>query len=242
MSAPPLDPQAPPAQFTYVRLTLRAWWENLPLVVLAGFLFMVPCAPVLWLFFHALFVEAIVVAVLLVVPAWLALLAQLDEVARDAPTHIRVMLKAWGHYWLRGLALGLLLASPALIAFLSLPALSGPSVPPVAWLGLAADSLMALVLLALAVYAAPLLVQHDMPLGTALRNSLVLASRHIWNTLGLLGLGVLWVLVTLYVHSGLIFFWPAFVGLFIVNNCRMVVDEEVIRGGHAAGQSVTGTG
>jgi hypothetical protein len=201
LPAPPLDPQAPPGQFTYVRMTLRAWWDNLPLILLAGFLFMVPCMPVLWLFFNALFVEAIIVGVLLVLPAWVALLAQLTDIARDVRTHIRVFFRALGHYWLRSVALGLLLAAPLLIAFLTLPALAQPTVPLVVWLGLA----------------------------KALRNSLILSSRHIWNTLGLLGLGVLFILATIYVHSALIFLWPALFGLFVVNNCRMVVEEELTR-------------
>jgi uncharacterized membrane protein YesL len=225
----PYDPERPPGQFTYVRTTLRAWWDDLPLVILAGLLFAAACVPALWLFFHALFVEAILLGALLALPAWVALLAQLADVAGGVGTNIRVFFRAFPHYWLRSAGLGVLLAAPALIAFLTLPALAQPEVPLIVWLGLGADLLGAMIVGILVLYGTPLLILHDMSLANGVRNALILSSRHIWNTFGLLGMGVLCGLATIYIHSALILFWPAFWGLFIINNCRMVVAEELAR-------------
>ncbi|NLE43465.1 MAG: hypothetical protein GX620_01985, partial [Chloroflexi bacterium] len=51
--------------------------------------------------------------------------------------------------------------------------------------------------------------------------------RHIANTLGLLGMGILFAFGVGYISSGLLFILPAVWGVFLVNNCRMVVDEEL---------------
>jgi uncharacterized membrane protein YesL len=112
-------------------------------------------------------------------------------------------------------------------ALLTLATLSRPEVPLIVWLGLAADMLGLLLLVVLYLYAFPLLVQHDVGVWTALRSALALASRHLNNTLGLLGMGILFALAILYLSSGLLFFLPAVWGMFIVNNCRLVVDEEM---------------
>jgi uncharacterized membrane protein YesL len=117
-------------------------------------------------------------------------------------------------------------------ALLILPGLAQPEVPVVVWLGLAADALGLLILASLYLYAFPLLVLHDVDLITALRNALILASRHISNTLGLLGMGVLFAMATRYLSSGLLFFLPAIWGLFIVNNCRLVVSQELSETDH----------
>ncbi|NLE45573.1 MAG: hypothetical protein GX620_12705, partial [Chloroflexi bacterium] len=61
----------------------------------------------------------------------------------------------------------------------------------------------------------------------ALRNALILSARHLMNTFGLLGLLILFVMATIYIHAGLSLFWPALWGLFVVNNCRMVVAQEL---------------
>jgi len=94
-------------------------------------------------------------------------------------------------------------------------------------LGLGADALGILILITLFFYTFPLLVLHDLDLRTTLRNALVLASRHMVNTLGLLSMGILFAFATLYLSPGLLFIFPAVWGIFIVNNCRMVVEEEL---------------
>jgi len=95
------------------------------------------------------------------------------------------------------------------------------------WLGLGADALGILVLITLFLYTFPLLVLHDLDLRTTLRNALILASRHMVNTLGLLSMGILFAPAVLYLSPGLLFIFPAVWGIFIVNNCRMVVEEEL---------------
>jgi hypothetical protein len=219
-----------PGQYTYVRMTLRSWWDNLPLVLLAGFVFTVISAPALGLFFFALFGPAVIVGALTIVPGWIALSAQLVDVAREVSTNIGVMFKAFIRYWARGVLLGLLAAFPVLAFTLGLPALTQEQVPTFVWLAFAADGLTVLVLLTLYIYAVPLLVIHDMSVRIALRNALILSSRHIMNTLGLLGMIVIFVFATLRIHSALVFLWPAFWSLFVVNNCRMVVSLELEEG------------
>ena len=221
-----MDNQAAPGQFTYVRASVRSWWDNLPLLVLAGFMFAALCAPTFLLFSFDSFVPAIVVGVLTIVPAWVALLAQIAEVVRDVKTNIGVMLKALPRYWMRSAGLGLLALFPAFAALFTLPSLARDQVSVVAWIGLAADGLGALVLGSLFLYALPLLVLHDQRAGTALRNAVILSSRHVINTVGLLGMLVLFVLATLTLSPALVLFWPALWGVFVVNNCRMTVAQE----------------
>jgi uncharacterized membrane protein YesL len=225
-----MDEQAPPGQFTYVRATLRSWWDNLPLVILAGVAFILLCAPAALLFWFGPLIPALLVGALTVVPAWVALLAQIVEIVRDVKTGIGVMLRAFPRYWVRSAGLGLLASFPAFAAVLTLPAFARDQVGLVVWLGLAADLLGALVLASLLLYALPLIVMHDMPMRVALRNAVILASRYMMNTLGLLGMAALFVLATLHFSAGLVFFWPAFWGVFVVNNCRMVVAQEVSEG------------
>jgi uncharacterized membrane protein YesL len=222
-----MDELPPLNRHTYVRLTATRLWDNLPLVLLAGLVFSLLCAPACLLFLWGLFVPALVVGALTVAPAWAALLAQEVDVVRDVKTNIGVMFKALPRFWTRGAGLGLLAAFPLFAASLTLPVLSQPHVPLVVWLGLAADALGLLVLVTLFLYAFPLVVLHDVSVRLALRNAFILAGRHIVNTLGLLSMGVLFVFATLYVSSGLLFFLPAVWGVFIVNNCRLVVNEEL---------------
>ena len=80
---------------------------------------------------------------------------------------------------------------------------------------------------AIALYAYPLIALHGAALFNALRNGLILASRYPSNTLGLLGMAVLGGLAVGYVGVALLFFLPAWYGLFVVNNCRLVVEREL---------------
>ncbi len=221
------DSLLPLNQHTYVRLTVKCLWDNLPLVLLAGVIFSLLCAPAFLLLILGLFAPAIIIGVLTIAPAWTALLAQENDIARDAKTDIRTMIGSLPRFWARSAGLGVFLWLQVLIALLTLPMLSRPEVPLVVWLGLAADMLGSLLLIVLYLYAFPLLALHDVSAGTALRNAFILASRHLNNTLGLLGMGILFTLATLYLSSGLLLFLPAVWGMFIVNNCRLVVDEEM---------------
>jgi uncharacterized membrane protein YesL len=212
---------------TYVWLTAARLWDHSFLLLLAAAAFSVLCAPAFLLFLSGAFIPALAVGAVTLAPAWVALLAQEADIVRGVKTHIGVMLRALPRYWARSVGLGLLTAFPLLAALLILPGLAQPEVPVVVWLGLAADALGLLILACLYLYAFPLLVLHDVDLITALRNALILASRHISNTLGLLGMGVLFAMATRYLSSGLLFFLPAIWGMFIVNNCRLVVSQEL---------------
>ena len=214
-------------EHTYVRLTAVRLWDHSLLVLLAAAVFSVLCAPAFLLFLSGSFIPALAVGAVTLAPAWVALLALEADIAHDVKTHIGMMLRALPRYWTRSVALGLLTAFPLLAALLILPGLAQPEAPVVVWLGLAADVLGLLILASLYLYAFPLLVLHDVDLITALRNALVLASRHISNTLGLLGMGVLFAMATRYLSSGLLFFLPAIWGMFVVNNCRLVVNQEL---------------
>ena len=212
---------------TYVRLTAIRLWENLPLILLASFLFSLLCAPAFFLFILGFLFLAFIIAVLTIPPAWAALLALEAGIVREIKVNIGTMFRALPRFWVRGVKLGLVGSLPIIMALLTLPALSRPRAPAIVWVGLAADAMALLILAALYLYAFPLLVLHDVNVSTALRNALILASRHIVNTLGLLSLGILIVLAAVYVNSGVLFFFPAMWGVFVVNNCRLVVEEEL---------------
>lgn len=213
-------------QHTYVRLTVRQIWDNLPLVLLAGLVFSLLCLPAFALFVLDLIFPAIIVGVLTIAPAWAALLAQEAEILQGIKTNLGVMFKALPRYWGRSVKLGLLATFPVLAALFTLPGLAQPDVPSVVWVGLAADAFGLLLLATLFLYAFPLLVLYDVDVRTALQNAFILASRHIVNTFGLLSLGVLTFLGAVYLSSGLLFVLPAIWGMFMVNNCQLVIKIE----------------
>lgn len=221
-----MDDLLPLNQQTYVYLTLRRLWERLPLALLAGLLFSLFSLPALALLALKLPTLAIVIGAITVAPAWAALLAQETEILEDLKTNIGVMFRALRHYSSRSARLGLLAAFPLLAALWTLPDLAQAEVSPMIWLGLAADALGLLLLVTLYLYAFPLLVLYDLDLTTALRNALILSSRYLMNTFGLLSLGGLLMLGALYLNSGLLFIFPTVWGMFIVNNCRLVVSLE----------------
>lgn len=215
---------------TYVRLTLRHLWEGLPLVIIAGFIFSLFGIPTLAFFILNLPVLAILTGALTIAPAWAALLAQEVDISQDVKTNLGVMFKALPRYGRRSAKLGLLAAFPLLAAHFTLPHLAEPEAPMMVWLGLAADGLGLLFLMTLFLYAFPLIVLYDIELSAALHHALTLAGRYLTNTLGLLSLGGLFLFGVLYLSSGLIFILPAMWGIFIVNNCRLVIllEEERI--------------
>jgi len=220
-----VDERPPLNRRTYVRLTFTYLWHHLPQIVFAGLVFSLICTPTFLLFVFGLWALALIEGALAVAPAWSALLAYEAEIVGDVPTTIWVMVKALAHYWGRSVGLGLLNVFPLLAAYLTLPALMQPDVSPITWLGLATDALALLVVFNLSLYAFPLLVLYDVSLGIALRNAFILSARYIINTVGLFSMGVLFILATVYLTLGLLFFFPAIWGIFIVNNCRMVAEE-----------------
>ncbi len=216
-----------PGPNTYVRLTLSQLWDSLPLILLAAGVFSLLCAPAVLLFYVGLFAPAVIVGALTITPSWVALLALEGAIVCEKRAGIGTMLQAWPRFWRRSVGLGLLASFPLLAGLLTLPNLARPEVPAIIWGGLAADGLGILVVLALSLYAIPLLVLHDMSLGMALHNALLLAGRYVVNTIGLLSMIIALAFAAYYVSLSLVFILPAMWGVFVVNNCRMVVAEEL---------------
>ncbi|HEY65742.1 MAG TPA: hypothetical protein G4O02_14345 [Caldilineae bacterium] len=212
---------------TYIPTTFRQVWENLPKLLLAGLLFAIYWGPALSLALLGLWGPAFIVSVLILSPGWAALLAFEADFSLDRHARFRVMFTSFRRLWKRGVGLGLLASFPLVAAWLSLPVLSRPQAPIIVWWGLAADALALLLLVVLSLYAFPLLALYDVSLYLSLRNAMILASRHILNTLGLLAMGVLFALAVLYISPGLLFILPPVWGIFILNNCKMLVDEEM---------------
>lgn len=219
---------------TYVRQTATSWWDNLPLVLLAGAVFSLSCAPALILFWIGPLVPALAVAALTIAPAWTALLAVERQAVEGRKASIGIMLRAFPRYWTRSASLGVLGVLPILAALLTLPGLSRPEVPPIVWVGLAGDGFALLLIGSLYLYAIPLMVLYDVGVRDGLRNTVILASRNLGNTLGLVSMLVLFCFATVYLSSGLLFFWPAFWSMFVMNNCRLVVAEELAREANAS--------
>jgi hypothetical protein len=223
----PSDESQPLNRDTLIPLTLSVLWERLPMVLLGSGLFSLACAPAALLAYWGLAGPAIIVGALTVAPAWAALLALQANLLRGARTGAGAMLRAMPRYAARAAGLGLLCSLPLLAGSVTLPNLALPEVPLVVWGGLAADALGILIAGSLALYAFPLLVLHDMGAGTALRNAFLLAGRHVLNTVGLLSMAIVFAFAAATISSGLVLILPAFWGLFIVNNCRLVVQEEL---------------
>lgn len=211
---------------TYVRLTISRLWDGLPQLLLGSALFSLGCLPAFSLFILNLPLLAILVGALTIAPAWAALLAYEANLLADKATSLSLIIHAWQRYGVRSLKLGLLAAFPLLAGWLTLPHLAAPEVPLVIWLGLAGDALGLLLLVTLFLYTFPLLVLYDLDISPALQHSLALASRYLGHTLGLLSLGGLFLLGVLYLNSGLWFILPAVWGMFMVNNCRLVIQLE----------------
>jgi uncharacterized membrane protein YesL len=217
---------------SYVRLTAARLWENLPLVLLAGVIFSLMCVPAVLLAYANLLFPSIIAGVFMIAPAWTALLAQEAEVTLGVKTSIGTMLRAFPRFWARSARLGVLLAFPVSMFLLTVPLLAQPEVPAIVWPGLAADLFGLFLLVILYLYAFPLLVLHDMGVGLAFRNALALSGRYIGNTFGLLSMGVLFGFAVAYLSPGLLLVLPAIWGVFIVNHCRMVLDEVARKAGH----------
>ena len=213
-------------QLTYARLTIRQLWDNLPQVIWLGCILTGLSLPALSLFILGLGLPALALGVVTIVPTWAALLAQETKLVQEKTISLGGLFKVWPRYWGRSVRLGLLAAFPIAIALLTLPALAQPDVPLIVWFGLAADAFGLLLLIALFIYTFPLLVLYDLELKEALGNAFILVGRYLSNTLGLLSLGILFSLSVIFFSLALFLILPAIWGLFIINNCRLVVSLE----------------
>lgn len=215
---PSLSPQS------FLMQTLAATWDNLPQIVVAALWLNLCMAPALLLAFLGFGVPAVMAAVLLAVPGWVALQHFEIKLVEGKVAPMGVLLAAFRRFWTRSVRLGVLGLTLPVVTWLAGAWLrdTGLAVP-ILTLGLLASVLVGSVLI---LYAVPLLVSYDHDLPAVLRNSVILSARHINNTVGMVALAVLCFLATVYLSSGLMFVLPALYGMFVANNCRLVIELE----------------
>jgi uncharacterized membrane protein YesL len=217
---PPLDAH------NFVLQTLRATWDNLPQLLVGMVWLNLSVAPALALALLGLDGLAVVMGVLLAAPGWVALQHVQSRLVQDKTVPALAFLGSLRRFWRRAMNLGALALALPVVTFLAaagLGELASGLVAPVLVAGSAASLLVVSVLV---LYAAPLLVLYDQELAGVLRNSLILPARHINNTLGMVALAVLCALAAVYLSSGLIFVLPTLYGMFVINNCRLVIEQE----------------
>jgi uncharacterized membrane protein YesL len=215
-------------QNTYVKETALALWFGLPRVLLAGFLFTLVSLPALLLGLAAGFViPGVLLGAVTLGPGWLAMGAVIARtILREPDPSLLDFFRDFGHFFLRGILLGGLVALPLVAAAGSAPLLGLNPVPTVAWVGLCADLAGLFFLAALYLYACPQIVLYDVGIRLAMRNGLLLATRHLSNTLGLIALAILLGFLASRVSLLLLVVFPAFWMVFVINNCRLVLRLE----------------
>ncbi|MEZ4711159.1 MAG: hypothetical protein R3A44_28435 [Caldilineaceae bacterium] len=223
------DLHMPWTRDTYAPMVGRALWENLPQVIGGGLLVGLLCAPAFVLFSVGYLAPTVLVGVVTVAPAWSALLvchrALLDGEARPN-RHFWPSLR---RYWRGSVQLGLVAAFPLLATLSTLPLLQQEEIPLIVWLGLAADFFGMALMAALLLYAFPLLIEiNETTRPNVLwlyRHALQFASRHLPNTLGLMGMGILLGFAVVYISWGLLLIAPAVFALFVAGNARLVLQH-----------------
>lgn len=221
-SLPPLN------QNTYVKESALALWEHLPRVILYGFLFSLFCLPSLT--FGLVFdlpLPATILAILIVGPAWSALNEAVSRTVLRDPYSIWRFFIAFFHYYLRSLLLAGLMAMPVISLARDLPLLGETTVAALTWVRLGTAVAGGIFLLALYVYAYPIMVLYDVGFRLALKNSFVLAVKYASNTLGLLAMAGLLGWLAFRVSPFLWIVLPAGWLVFTINNCRMVLSFEL---------------
>jgi uncharacterized membrane protein YesL len=213
---------------TYVKETALALWDNLPWVILAGLLFTAVCLPALVIAVFGFLTPAILVGVLTMGPGWAAMTALITKsVLREQDLSFLVFFRAFRHFYLRGILLACLLATPILSASWTLPAFPQPPLPTVIWISLAANVAFLFFLSLVYQYTYPQIVIYDVGIRVALRNSLVLAIRYLRNSLGLLAMAVIFVILAARISLILLAILPAIWMVFVINNFRMVLQLEL---------------
>lgn len=214
-------------QKSYVKLTAIDWWEVLPTVVLAGLLLALislPAGLTLALYYSG---PAILVGVLTTAPGWVAACALIARAVLREPHSVLEFVKDFGHFYGRGVRMGLLFALPLVSAAWLIPSLQTVPVSTGVWIGLGADVAGLFFLTALSIYVYPQIVLYDVGVRVALKNSLLLTARYLSNTLGLLAMALLLILLAIKVSYFLLLIFPASWLVFVINNCRMVLRIEL---------------
>lgn len=208
---------------TYFPATAVCLWENLPQVLLGAIFFSVACAPCFALFVLGFPWVALLAGLVIAAPAWASLLHYEGYLAQGRVRSITVLLSCFRRFWLDSVRLSAI-AVAILAPALWWVAIGGSAMGNAALLpGIAVVILGLLIFATVLLYAFPILVLYDVALTVALRNSVILSARHMANTLGLVALAVLMTFALYYVHTGLLFFLPAVYGLFVVNNCLVII-------------------
>jgi uncharacterized membrane protein YesL len=215
-------------QNNYVKETAMALWYGMPRVLLAGFLFSLVSLPALTVSLAMGFIiPGILIGVITLGPGWLAMCAVIARtILREHDQSVLDFFRDFGHFFLRGAALGGLIALPLVAGVGTAPLLGLDSVPLVAWVGLYADVVVLFFLAALNIYVCPQIVMHDVGIRLAMRNGLLMEVRHLGNTAGLISLAVLLVFVVSKVSLLLLVIFPAFWLVFVINNFRLVLRLE----------------
>ena len=215
---------------TYLGLTLRALWENLPQLLRGALWFNLVSLPAFALFAFGWLLPALVAAVVVGGPGWSALLAYETRLLQHRSADSRQFWQAFRRHWAKSCLLGLLLAVPSALLLALLSALDVQvAVPASAWLAVGANLFALAVAATLALYAFPNLVQRELGTVACIRDALILSSRNPANSVGLLAMGVLFGMGIAYVSLGLVLLLPTVYGLFIAGNGLAVVEAELAR-------------
>ncbi len=204
---------------------MHALWENLPNIILGGLLFALLCTPTFVLFVLGWMIPALITVPLLVAPAWSALMRMHASLLEGKATTVAEMGRAIPLYWRPSFRLGVIGLVPLYVTYRLLLTLVAATVSEGVWVAFFVALLATAFVCALYLYAFPLTVLHDLPTTVALINSAILASRYAGNTVGLMSMGLLFVLAIAYLTLALLFILPTIYALFIVNHCRMVISE-----------------
>ncbi len=210
---------------TYVTLIAGKLWDELPRLILGGLFFSIVAIPAFVFFSLGWIFLSIAVSIVTLAPAWAALLAYEFPLLDDKVAKTQLFWNGLRRFWWRSVGLGAMAAFPLLSALLKLPLLQQAVIPTSLWISFAADCFAGSLLAALLLYAFPLLVRNDRGIRQTVHTAWLLMGRHLFNTLGLLGMGILFAFAIGSISLGLLFLLPAIYGLFVVGNCELVVQE-----------------
>ena len=212
---------------TYVVQVGQTFWENLPQLLWGALLFTLVSIPASFLFTLGLFIPTLLVASITIGPAWTALLAFEMRLLQGRVPRQFSLFDDFRQSWRRSTLLSLLTIFPLLALITTLPALQSPPVAPIVWIGLGADLLGCAVMATLSFHAFPsLLQQPHKGVRAAIRDALILASRHPANSLGLLAIGILFSFCIAYISLALLLLLPTVYALFIAANRLLVLQKE----------------
>ena len=212
---------------TFVHVTVRQLWSNLPLVTAGGLLFALLCTPAAVLGILGFMPLMLVTIALLASPAWAALIDLLLAAVDDGPASLRQLPRSFIRFWTRGVRLSFLIVAPIFVMWLIFPALQQEHVPTMMWVGVFASLLGLALGWSIGLYAYPMMAAHELTALDAARNGLILSGRNMLNTVGMVGMAVLGMAATGVIGIALLLFLPALYGVFVVNNYRLVMQTEV---------------